>query len=161
MNQQPSPPRQVTEALPTELIGTIAQQDIGTLEECREWIDSLIIYKRQLITDSERLAVVVEGTTGEEILTSVTENNRSGVETRKLMGSFDWQFIACSNESCSCTSGQPNDFHGPYLRRRYLDGSGHRMTEYIPQSDRRQELVRHIMPKPSASDISNRFKDNQ
>ncbi len=150
---QPTLPKDVKAELPPGTEDAIVNQDIGTLEDYRKWIDALIAYKRHLLVEDDPPSVTVTETTGGEVLTTIADDERSDVETRDLLGTFAWQFLACGNERCVCTNGSPDDLHGPYLRRQYLDGSGHRMTEYVPENDRRQELVRRVAAKPAPGDL--------
>lgn len=162
MKPDPPPlPTRVEQALSTDATETVVKQDIGVLDEYRKWLDEVLVYKRQLRTANGAPTVVVEGTTGEEVLTDLTSDERRSVESRGLLGSFDWQFVGCGNENCICSSGLPTDLHGPYLRRQYLDGSGHYTTEYIPWSDRRRKLVQRVVPEPSSAKLADMTEDKR
>lgn len=65
--------------------------------------------------------MAVAETTGEDVLADRSVEDRSGVETKDLMERFIWQFITCDDDCCDCRNGRPSDFHGPYLRRHYLN----------------------------------------
>lgn len=156
---QPPLPQKVIGDLPVDVQEELANQEIGTLEHCRQWIDELIAHKRQLLTEEELSTVAIAETTGEKVLTTLPVEDRSDVETKALLGRFVWHFITCDSDRCDCTSGRPGDLHGPYLRRQYIDGSGHRTTEYIPKSDRRQKLVQRLVPQPSPADIEESVRE--
>ncbi|MDL5360600.1 hypothetical protein [Halalkalicoccus sp. NIPERK01] len=150
---RPAPPESVEEGFPAAVHEEILEGDVGTLEDLREWIDDLVAYKRRLLTDGDLSKVTVTRTTGEAVLANLSEEERANVEIGGLLGSFAWKLVACGNERCECASGRPTDLHGPFLQRHYLDGSGHRTTEYVPRGDRRQGFVTRVAPEPSASEL--------
>lgn len=149
----PPLPERIEEALPADVADEIPKQEIGTLEAVREWIDDVIAYRRRRVSDTDLPNVVISETTGEAVLSTLAANERATVAIGDLLGSFSWQLIECGSENCECVDGRPETLHGPYLRRDYLDGSGHYTSEYVPQNDRRQQLVRQVIPKPPVADL--------
>jgi hypothetical protein len=149
----PLPPDRVEQALSADVCEELPNREVETLEALREWIDDVIAYRRRRRSDVDLPSVVLSETTGQAVLSTLGANERTNEAIGDLLGSFSWQLIECGSESCDCADGRPETLHGPYLRRDYLDGSGHYASEYVPRNDRRQQLVRRVIPKPSVADL--------
>lgn len=105
------------DSLPKYLAEGLPKQDYETLEEVREYIDSLINHKKLLaeqpIDESE-----------------VPENTELVDEGPK--GSILHEYRTCGDESCHCMSG--GEKHGPYRYRVYRNGETVK-KEYLGKAD--------------------------
>lgn len=152
-HSSPLPPERVEQALSAGVCEELPEREVETLEALRGWIDDVIAYRRRRRSDADLPNVVLSETTGQAVLSTLPEDERTNVAIGDLLGTFSWQLIECGSGSCDCTDGRPETLHGPYLRRDYLDGAGHYTSEYVPRNDRRQRLVRQVVPKPSVADL--------
>jgi hypothetical protein len=53
----------------------------------------------------------------------------------ELLGTLSREKRRCGDPSCRCTSGREEDAHGPYVYRRFRDGSGALRRSYVSAED--------------------------
>ncbi len=108
MSEPPTPP----DSLPVYIADGLPKQDRETLQDARAYIDALIEYREQPVTDAlpETAEPVDDQTVGK--------------------GTVVKEKVTCGDDSCRCSSGNAEDMHGPYLYR-YYRKDGKMKSEYL------------------------------
>lgn len=107
---RPSPP----ESCPKYIAEGLPKQDDETLENIVEYIEALL----------ERRA--------RPVATEELPDNAEPVseEASQSKGTVVKEWVKCGDDSCSCTSGNQADMHGPY-KYRYYRSDGSLTSEYL------------------------------
>lgn len=108
--RKPAPP----ETLPKYLAEGIPKQDTETLRDIHDYIENLIEYREQPISDDD--------------LPETAEPINHPDSSSK--GTIVKEKVKCGDDSCKCASGDEKSMHGPYLYRYYRNG-GEMKSEYI------------------------------
>jgi len=106
---EPAPP----DSLPQYLADGIPKQDLDTLQDIHSYVEELIEVRTAPVEESELpdSAEVVDSDSGGR-------------------GSIVKEKVKCGDDTCSCSSGNPEDMHGPYKYRYYREG-GQMKSEYL------------------------------
>lgn len=108
--REPEPP----EELPNYLTDPVERQDVESLEDLQEWIEALIVYKRDVLEE--------EIEDDDEIPEEAKEGLKEGGPT--LVD----EMVECGKENCnSCP-------HGPYTYK-YYRKNGKIVSEYVGKAE--------------------------
>jgi hypothetical protein len=103
----PTPP----DSLPTYIADGLPKQDDQTLQDIQAYIDALLEHRSKPIEETD-LPDEVE---------PIEDSDGPGTVVKEK--------VKCGDESCRCSSGNPEDMHGPYLYR-YYRNEGNVKSEY-------------------------------
>jgi hypothetical protein len=104
----------VPDSLPTYLAEGLPKQDTATLREIQTYVEALIEYRTQPVEADEL----------PENADPVDDPDGVG------KGTVVKEKVKCGDDSCKCSSGNPDAKHGPYLYRYYREG-GTMKSEYL------------------------------
>jgi hypothetical protein len=112
--KKPAPP----DSLPTYLAEGIPKQDTETLRDVQAYATALIDSREQPVQTDDLPETA-------DPIDDPDESEKGTVVTEK---------VKCGDDSCKCTSENPQDMHGPYLYRYYRE-NGTMKSEYIGKAD--------------------------
>ncbi len=114
-NHNPTEPV-APDSLPNYLKNGVKKQDIDTLSELKEYVDDVITYRSQPVSNNDL----------------PREAEQVNYSDSDVQGTVLKELVKCGDESCACTDKSPNksDKHGPYLYRYYYQ-NGRLKSEYL------------------------------